>query len=120
MIFVIVFQTDDDPIHIISVADPPISEKPPEYDSVVLEPPCYDDAIKLSPSTLLESKPYKDAMLPNYNDLDGNVNGSSANPYTAITIVQSSSDATTTNGDSIDTSKISNDNETNPSSNSLR
>lgn len=81
-----------------------MSEKPPEYDSVVLEPPCYDDAIKLSPSTLLQSKPYKDAVLPSYSDLDVNVNASNNNnnnvnnnnnAFTVITIVQSSSEAPT-------------------------
>lgn len=88
------------------MAEQPLSEKPPEYDSVVLEPPCYDDAIKLSPSTLLQSKPYKDGMLPNYNDLDmnGSMNGST-NAFTVITIVQSSSDATVGNDDASETAK---------------
>lgn len=60
---------------------------------MVLEPPCYDDAIKLSPSTLLQSKPYKDAALPNYSDLDVNSTVDNNNPYTAITIDQSASNA---------------------------
>lgn len=65
-------QTDDnDAIHVISVADPPTVEKPPEYDTVViLEPPCYDEAIKLNPANLLQTKYYQDMSLPNYNDLE--------------------------------------------------
>ncbi|XP_055299825.1 uncharacterized protein LOC129567191 isoform X2 [Sitodiplosis mosellana] len=67
-----VSETDDnDAIHVISVADPPTVEKPPEYDSVViLEPPCYDDAIKLNPANLLQTKYYQDVSLPNYADLE--------------------------------------------------
>lgn len=34
-------------------------EKPPEYDAVVIEPPSYDDAIKLNPSVLLNPTSYK-------------------------------------------------------------
>lgn len=65
-------QTDDnDAIHVISVADPPTVEKPPEYDTVViLDPPCYDEAIKLNPANLLQTKYYQDMSLPNYNDLE--------------------------------------------------
>lgn len=95
----------------ISVGDHPTSEKPPEYDTVVLEPPCYDDAIKLNPANLLQTKYYQDISLPNYNDLritnvnvdivspndDCAVNSNNnqyTNTYTAITIVESSSNAT--------------------------
>lgn len=39
-----------DPIHVISVDIPP--EKPPDYAAVVDIPPCYEDAIKLNPSSL--------------------------------------------------------------------
>lgn len=65
-------QTDDnDAIHVISVADPPTVEKPPEYDTVViLDPPCYDEAIKLNPANLLQTKYYQDVSLPNYDDLE--------------------------------------------------
>lgn len=59
----------------ISVADPPTVEKPPEYDTVViLDPPCYDEAIKLNPANLLQTKYYQDVSLPNYADLE--INGS--------------------------------------------
>lgn len=53
----------------ITVADHPISEKPPEYNAVVLEPPCYDDAIKLSPVDLMNTKYYNDMSLPSYNEV---------------------------------------------------
>lgn len=57
----------------IAVADPVTTEKPPEYDTVVvLEPPCYDDAIKLNPANLLKTKCYQDISLPNYDDLEIN------------------------------------------------
>jgi len=49
----------DEPIHVITIPDAQILEKPPEYDTVVMEPPTYDDAIKLSPSVLLNSNMYK-------------------------------------------------------------
>lgn len=62
---------DNDAIHVISVADPPTVEKPPEYDTVViLDPPCYDEAIKLNPANLLQTKYYQDVSLPNYADLE--------------------------------------------------
>lgn len=54
-------------------------EKPPEYDTVViLDPPCYDDAIKLNPANLLHTKYYQDVLLPNYADLEiaGNIDAS--------------------------------------------
>lgn len=58
----------------ITVADPIQTEKPPEYDAVCSqsEPPCYDDAIKLSPANLLQTKYYQNIALPNYNELDIN------------------------------------------------
>lgn len=57
----------------ISVADPPTTEKPPEYDTVcIVDPPCYDDAIKLNPANLLQTKYYQDVSLPNYDDLEIN------------------------------------------------
>lgn len=75
-------QTDDnDAIHVISVADPPTVEKPPEYDTVViLDPPCYDEAIKLNPANLLQTKYYQDVSLPNYADLEisRSINGTTA------------------------------------------
>lgn len=70
----------------ISVADPPTVEKPPEYDTVViLEPPCYDEAIKLNPANLLQTKYYQDVSLPNYADLEinGNINGSNTTTMTS-------------------------------------
>ncbi len=43
----------------ITIPDVQMLEKPPEYDAVVVEPPSYDDAIKLSPSDLLNPNTYK-------------------------------------------------------------
>lgn len=48
-----------DPIHVISVDIPP--EKPPDYAAVVDIPPCYEDAIKLNPSSLFM---YNNLLLP--------------------------------------------------------
>lgn len=69
----------------ITVADTPTTEKPPEYDTVCsqIDPPCYDDAIKLSPANLLQTKYYQNIALPNYNDLD--VNGSNNNSSSSST-----------------------------------
>lgn len=62
---------DNDAIHVITVANPVTTEKPPEYDTVViLDPPCYDDAIKLNPANLLKTKQYQDVSLPKYDDLE--------------------------------------------------
>lgn len=82
----IYFQADDnDAIHVISVAEQTTVEKPPEYDTVViLDPPCYDDAIKLNPANLLHTKYYQDVSLPNYNDLEitGSLNVSNCSSAT--------------------------------------
>lgn len=43
----------DDPVHVISAAEERRCEKPPDYDSVAVAPPSYDDAIKLDPVALL-------------------------------------------------------------------
>lgn len=125
-----IFQTDDnDAIHVISVADPPTVEKPPEYDTVViLEPPCYDEAIKLNPANLLQTKYYQDVSLPNYADLEitGNIvnnsNGSSTttNAVASTNIANSSQDQdnsqsngviTTRNGTTNNSNSISQTNE---------
>ncbi|KXJ79770.1 hypothetical protein RP20_CCG028171 [Aedes albopictus] len=47
---------NDDPIHVISAAEERRCEKPPDYDSVAVAPPSYDDAIKLDPSALLQQQ----------------------------------------------------------------
>ncbi|XP_053697473.1 uncharacterized protein LOC128744465 isoform X2 [Sabethes cyaneus] len=44
---------NDDPVHVISSAEEHRCEKPPDYDTVAVAPPSYDDAIKLDPSALL-------------------------------------------------------------------
>lgn len=79
---------DNDAIHVISVGDQPTTEKPPEYDTVViLDPPCYDDAIKLNPANLLQTKYYQDILLPNYADLEitGNMNVSNGSHHPTTT-----------------------------------
>lgn len=43
-------QISSDPVHVISVN--PSLEKPPDYSTVVDVPPCYEDAIKLTPTGL--------------------------------------------------------------------
>ncbi|KYM82353.1 hypothetical protein ALC53_07141 [Atta colombica] len=45
----------DDPIHVISIEEPPgvSRQKPPDYEAVTDAPPSYDDAIKLNPSQLI-------------------------------------------------------------------
>ncbi|XP_058057687.1 uncharacterized protein LOC131208810 isoform X2 [Anopheles bellator] len=45
----------DDPVHVINVNDEQRREKPPDYDTVAIAPPTYDDAIKLDPASLLRS-----------------------------------------------------------------
>lgn len=113
-LFSLYLQNDDDPIHIISGNHPPISEKPPEYDSVVLEPPSYDDAIKLDPANLLQTKLYTAAVLPNYNDLATNNSNTmhSNNTFTVITIVQPITETASIN-DCSSTSKTDNENDNN-------
>uniref|UniRef100_A0A2M4AW02 Uncharacterized protein n=2 Tax=Anopheles triannulatus TaxID=58253 RepID=A0A2M4AW02_9DIPT len=44
---------NDDGAHRISVNDERRQEKPPDYDTVAVAPPSYDDAIKLDPAALL-------------------------------------------------------------------
>ncbi|XP_049536658.1 uncharacterized protein LOC125951716 isoform X2 [Anopheles darlingi] len=44
---------NDDGVHRISANDERRQEKPPDYDTVAVAPPSYDDAIKLDPAALL-------------------------------------------------------------------
>lgn len=44
---------DDDPVHVISVPEHVRAEKPPEYETCIVHPPSYDDAVQLSPVALL-------------------------------------------------------------------
>lgn len=45
---------NNDPIHVIAIADERRREKPPDYDSVTSLPPSYDEALKqLDPSALM-------------------------------------------------------------------
>lgn len=44
---------NDGQIQVIGTADERRCEKPPDYDSVAVAPPSYDDAIKLDPTALL-------------------------------------------------------------------
>lgn len=51
------FQSDyikvENPICVINIPEQLRDEKPPEYDSCVVAPPCYDDAVQQSPPLLL-------------------------------------------------------------------
>uniref|UniRef100_A0A1Q3FLE7 Uncharacterized protein n=2 Tax=Culex tarsalis TaxID=7177 RepID=A0A1Q3FLE7_CULTA len=55
---------NDDPVHVISAAEERRCEKPPDYDSVAVAPPSYDDAIKLDPAALLHLSMSHVAMPP--------------------------------------------------------
>lgn len=44
---------EEQSVHIITINERTRCEKPPDYEAVTMEPPSYDDAIKLDPSALL-------------------------------------------------------------------
>ncbi|CAD7085429.1 unnamed protein product [Hermetia illucens] len=46
---------NENSIHVIPVPTP-TTEKPPAYEAVIIEPPTYDDAIKLNPALLVQMK----------------------------------------------------------------
>lgn len=50
-------QISTDPVHVIDHT----LEKPPDYSTVVDVPPCYEDAIKLSPAALASVHTYKES-----------------------------------------------------------
>lgn len=112
---------DNDAIHVISVGDQPTMEKPPEYDTVViLEPPCYDDAIKLNPANLLQTKYYQDILLPNYADLEitGSISMSNCSDHPTNSCRQQN-DVFTTSNSSCSTNTDSNNHNINSISNSI-
>lgn len=53
-------------VHIIAINERTRCEKPPDYEAVTMEPPSYDDAIKLDPSALL---PLTKSPLTNNNTI---------------------------------------------------
>lgn len=55
---------NDDPVHVISAAEERRCEKPPDYDSVAVAPPSYDDAIKLDPAALLHLSSTMSVAMP--------------------------------------------------------
>lgn len=55
---------NDDPVHVISAAEERRCEKPPDYDSVAVAPPSYDDAIKLDPAALLHLSSTMSVTMP--------------------------------------------------------
>lgn len=82
-----------------------MAEKPPEYESVVMAPPDYDDAIKLNPMMLIHSQQSLDAV-PSYEyaTSSSSLRASSAvlppsQPLTTIEIVNevNSTNVTATN-----------------------
>lgn len=44
---------DGNGVHVITVPERLRTEKPPEYDTCIIHPPTYDDAVQLSPAALL-------------------------------------------------------------------
>lgn len=44
---------NDNPIHVITVPEHIRTEKPPEYETCIVQPPSYDDAVQLSPAAFL-------------------------------------------------------------------
>lgn len=66
---------NNDPIHVITIADEMRREKPPDYDQVTSSPPSYDDAIKLNPNALLKvSQPNSNIFLPGQPLINGATN----------------------------------------------
>lgn len=93
---------NDDPIHVISAAEERRCEKPPDYDSVAVAPPSYDDAIKLDPSALLQ---HASPMVPANTTA---ANPSAANPNeTTITTTTNASSTTPTSSPSSSTFNFS-------------
>lgn len=77
---------NDDPIHVISAAEERRCEKPPDYDSVAVAPPSYDDAIKLDPSALLQQQQPQHASSPMVPAANATATGLTvANPSTTTT-----------------------------------
>ncbi|XP_063700879.1 uncharacterized protein LOC134831150 isoform X2 [Culicoides brevitarsis] len=81
---------EDQNVHIIAINDRLRCEKPPDYEAVTMEPPSYDDAIKLDPSALL---PLSKATLT--NDTIFLINTTTA-PINALETVRPSSSLYTT------------------------
>lgn len=73
----------DDPIHVISIEEPSITnsrQKPPDYEAVADAPPSYDDAIKLNPAQL--------AALPSHsNDVAATCTLTSTTQPVVVTIL---------------------------------
>ncbi|CAH1710103.1 unnamed protein product [Chironomus riparius] len=68
-------EENNDPIHVITIADERRREKPPDYDQVTSSPPSYDDAIKLNPNALLKlSQPNSNIFLPAQPSINGATN----------------------------------------------
>lgn len=69
------FSQIDDPIHVISIEEPPDGsrQKPPDYDAVTDAPPSYDDAIKLNPGQLVRSSNCSSTILSTEHTIPGTV-----------------------------------------------
>ncbi|XP_065081129.1 uncharacterized protein LOC135703741 isoform X2 [Ochlerotatus camptorhynchus] len=85
---------NDDPIHVISAAEERRCEKPPDYDSVAVAPPSYDDAIKLDPSALLQ---HTTTMVPATANCSSTVATPNATSATAAITSTSSTSSSTFN-----------------------
>ncbi|XP_043674514.1 uncharacterized protein LOC122632096 isoform X2 [Vespula pensylvanica] len=65
----------DDPIHVISIDEPPSGarQKPPDYEAVTDAPPSYDDAIKLNPGHLIRLSTSSTTSLSTEHTIPGTV-----------------------------------------------
>ncbi|XP_058815044.1 uncharacterized protein LOC131678773 isoform X2 [Topomyia yanbarensis] len=85
---------NDDPVHVISSAEERRCEKPPDYDSVAVAPPSYDDAIKLDPSALLHLS-LMVTMENNSTSSDSNINSNLATTTAASNTTTTTTTTTT-------------------------
>ncbi|XP_055687498.1 uncharacterized protein LOC129792455 isoform X3 [Lutzomyia longipalpis] len=88
----------DPSVHVIGgVSDENRREKPPDYDTVAIAPPSYDDAIKLTPAVFLHPPQTTQTLTqterpstPEVNSTTPPVASTSANQEVAITIPSAS------------------------------
>ncbi|XP_055687496.1 uncharacterized protein LOC129792455 isoform X1 [Lutzomyia longipalpis] len=98
-VFFSLLQHSPDPsVHVIGgVSDENRREKPPDYDTVAIAPPSYDDAIKLTPAVFLHPPQTTQTLTqterpstPEVNSTTPPVASTSANQEVAITIPSAS------------------------------
>ncbi|XP_055539090.1 uncharacterized protein LOC129726431 isoform X2 [Wyeomyia smithii] len=91
---------NDDPVHVISSAEERRCEKPPDYDTVAVAPPSYDDAIKLDPSALLHLSLVA-TVEPNHSTSSSSNSNTTNSDLTTTTTTTTTATITTT---AVDTS----------------